>query len=385
MVLVGQESLTVLRPFDLRPFDLRPFHPCPPWFQVFPLNPKAMSLGELYGEYDLTTDEWADGVLSSLMRSACAGVRRPETHPLVPPTLSLCSLLLVILILSSREPHGSCSLFLFSDESPDEKWIVFDGPVDTLWIESMNSVMDDNKVLTLINGDRISMPEQVRDSASPDLSSTWSRSWLEVCPFSSLRCRCCLRGRTWLRRLQPQCPAAAWSTTTTLTWGGRPTFSPGWTSVTRCLETTQQSDLRGPGYGPEGCGVVVLLTLIFFLLQAEVEHLKLMFDKYIEKVINFKKSSCKELISINELNGVMSLCRLYDALATADNGVRVSRHLQRCSSDYCQSTESISYCDCLADKCVGHRTSGHHGGTLVCLQPHLVHLRLCGRGRTQED
>ena len=47
------------------------------------------------------------------------------------------------------------------DEKPDEKWLLFDSPVDTLWIESMNSVMDDNKVLTLINGERVSMPAQV--------------------------------------------------------------------------------------------------------------------------------------------------------------------------------------------------------------------------------
>lgn len=71
MVLVDQELKKINCPFNL----------CRRWFQVFPLNPKAMSLGELYGEYDLATDEWADGVLSSLMRSACAGVRTLKTHP----------------------------------------------------------------------------------------------------------------------------------------------------------------------------------------------------------------------------------------------------------------------------------------------------------------
>ncbi|KAL4125505.1 hypothetical protein PRIC2_009088 [Phytophthora ramorum] len=79
------------------------------------LNPKSISLNEIYGVYDLSTFEWIDGILSAIFRNLAA------------------------------------------DEKAEEKWIMLDGPVDTLWIESMNSVMDDNKVLTLINGDRISM------------------------------------------------------------------------------------------------------------------------------------------------------------------------------------------------------------------------------------
>lgn len=45
------------------------------------MNPKALSLGELYGEYDLNTNEWTDGILSSVMRTACAGARNTGREP----------------------------------------------------------------------------------------------------------------------------------------------------------------------------------------------------------------------------------------------------------------------------------------------------------------
>lgn len=159
--------------------------------QEFPLNPKALSLGELYGEYDLNTNEWTDGVLSSVMRAACAGTQRAagrgEQVPESPRGREVqfggkrpwegCWARKQLLASPGDAFKGglargektlvSLSSAFYQDEKPDEKWILFDGPVDTLWIESMNSVMDDNKVLTLINGERIAMPEQVPASALP--------------------------------------------------------------------------------------------------------------------------------------------------------------------------------------------------------------------------
>lgn len=54
-----------------------------------------------------------------------------------------------------------------------------------------------------------------------------------------------------------------------------------------------------------------------------------MFEKFINKMLAFKKDYCNELVPLPEYSGIISLCKLYSALATPENGVRRGRSRAR--------------------------------------------------------
>ncbi|KAA0176015.1 hypothetical protein FNF27_02407 [Cafeteria roenbergensis] len=84
------------------------------------LNPKAVAAAELYGHTDARSGDWVQGVFAAIWEK------------------------------------------FNNSELPYTTWIVEDGPVDAIWIEDLNTVLDDNRILTLSNGDRFSMTDNTK-------------------------------------------------------------------------------------------------------------------------------------------------------------------------------------------------------------------------------
>ena len=89
-----------------------------PKVTIHSINPKSVSISKLYGDYGKVGD-WMDGILATTVREAA------------------------------------------SDKSGDIHWVMLDGPVDTLWIENLNTVLDDNKKLCLISGEIIKLTQKM--------------------------------------------------------------------------------------------------------------------------------------------------------------------------------------------------------------------------------
>ncbi|XP_054565087.1 dynein axonemal heavy chain 9 [Eptesicus fuscus] len=181
------------------------------------LNPKAVTNDELFGIINPATREWKDGLFSSIMRE----------------------------------------LANIAHDGP--KWILLDGDIDPMWIESLNTVMDDNKVLTLASNERIPL--------NPTMRLLFEISHLRTATPATV-------SRAGILYINPA--------------------DLGWSPpVSSWIDKRE--------------------------IQTERANLTILFDKYLPTCLDTLRTRFKRIIPIPEQSMVQTLCHLLECLLTEEN------------------------------------------------------------------
>ncbi|XP_074520194.1 dynein axonemal heavy chain 6 [Halichoeres trimaculatus] len=212
-----------------------------PFYQpvkTYVLNPKSVSMGELYGEVNTLTLEWRDGLMALSVRDAT------------------------------------------NDNSDIHKWVICDGPVDALWIENMNTVLDDNKMLCLANSERIKL--------TPSIHMVFEVQDLAVAsPATVSRC-----GMVYIDPDELK-----------------------WLPYVRTWIT--------------GLGAKIPDSVKAYLLE--------LFEQYVEKGLQFVLTHCSQVIYQVDISKVTTLCSLLEALLLGEEGPDLKRDSKLLNSMLCQT------------------------------------------------
>ncbi|XP_063473624.1 dynein axonemal heavy chain 6 isoform X8 [Symphalangus syndactylus] len=212
-----------------------------PFYQAvktYVLNPKSITMGELYGEVNNLTLEWKDGLMALSVRAAV------------------------------------------NDTSEDHKWIISDGPVDALWIENMNTVLDDNKMLCLANSERIKLTPQIH-------------MLFEV------------------QDLRVASPA----------------------TVSRCgMVFVDPEELKWMPYVKTWMkGISKKLT------EETQEYILNLFQRYVDEGLHFINKKCSQAIPQVDISKVTTLCCLLESLILGKDGVNLAMEQTKLNTILCQT------------------------------------------------
>ena len=219
---------------------------------AFIINPKAVKHGELYSEQNMDTGEWSFGI--------------------VPVIINDCK----------RDTTGK-----------NKYWIVFDGPVDAMWIEDMNSVLDDSKKLCLASSDIILLNDmmtimfEVEDLvvASPATVSRCGMVYMEPSSLGIEPLYTC-----WIKKLDEMLVTLAKNNATNAQGGNKEGAAPKQDAAPEKKSHSKKESAR----------------------QSINKKLTALFKAYIEDLIYFVRKKLKEICPTVDNNLACSVMRIID-------------------------------------------------------------------------